>query len=71
MKSRGFTIYFRNDYNINNISIINMISIEKAQELVDREIANDALRKHMLAVSAIMAALADRMGIGEQENCKR
>ncbi len=48
-----------------------MISIKKAQELVDWEIANDALRKHMLAVSEIMAALADRMGIGEQENCKR
>ena len=53
------------------ISIINMISIEKAQELVDREIPNDALRKHVLAVSEIMGALADRMGIGEQENCKR
>ncbi len=53
------------------ISIINMISIEKAQELVDREIPNDALRKHMLAVSEIMGALADRMGVVEQENCKR
>ncbi len=49
------------------ISIINMISIEKAQELVDRDIANDALRKHVVAVSEIMGALADRMGIGEQE----
>ena len=48
-----------------------MISIEKAQELVDREIPNDALRKHMLAVSEIMGALADRMGVVEQENCKR
>nr|QNO50871.1 ribonuclease Y [Methanosarcinales archaeon ANME-1 ERB6] len=47
-----------------------MISIEKAQELVDREIANDALRKHMLAVSEIMGALADKMGIGEQEKQK-
>ena len=48
-----------------------MISIEKAQELVDREIANDALRKHMLAVSELMGALADRMGIGEQEKQKQ
>jgi len=48
-----------------------MISIEKAQELVDCEIANDALRKHVLAVSEIKGALADRMSIGEQEKQKQ
>jgi putative nucleotidyltransferase with HDIG domain len=40
-----------------------MISIEKALELVEREIENDNLRKHMLAVSKIMEALADKMEI--------
>ena len=47
-----------------------MISIEKAQELIDVEIANDNLRKHMLAVSKIMEALADEMGIAEEEKEK-
>ncbi len=40
-----------------------MISIEKALELMKGEIENDNLRKHMLAVSKIMAALADKMEI--------
>ena len=47
-----------------------MISIEKALELVEREIENDNLRKHMLAVSKIMDALADRMGIAAEDKEK-
>lgn len=44
-----------------------MISIEKAFELVEKEIENDNLRKHMRAVSKIMDALADKPGIGEED----
>jgi len=47
-----------------------MISIEQARELVEGEIENDALRKHMLAVSKIMRALADNMGISDAEKEK-
>lgn len=47
-----------------------MISIEKAFELVEKEIENDNLRKHMLAVSKIMGALADKIGIMEEEKEK-
>lgn len=47
-----------------------MISIEKAFELVEKEIENDNLRKHMLAVSKIMDALADKPGIGEEDKEK-
>jgi len=47
-----------------------MISIEHARELVEGEIENDALRKHMLAVSEIMRALADKMEIPDAEKEK-
>ncbi|RZN38578.1 MAG: HDIG domain-containing protein [Methanophagales archaeon ANME-1-THS] len=47
-----------------------MISIEEARELLEREIENDALRKHMLAVSAIMAALADKLAIADVDKEK-
>ncbi len=38
-----------------------MISIEAAFELMESEVETDALRKHMLAVSAIMGALANKL----------
>jgi putative nucleotidyltransferase with HDIG domain len=47
-----------------------MISIENAVEQVEREIENDNLRKHMLAVSKIMDALADKMGITAEDKEK-
>ncbi len=47
-----------------------MILIEKALELVEREIDTDNLRKHMFAVSKIMEALADKMEIAEEEKEK-
>ena len=37
-----------------------MISIDGALEMVDEEIENDNLRKHMLAVSKIMGVIADK-----------
>ena len=40
-----------------------MISIEAAFELMESEVETDALRKHMLAVSAIMGALANKLEI--------
>jgi putative nucleotidyltransferase with HDIG domain len=47
-----------------------MISYEEACELMEREVETDALRKHMLAVSTIMAALADNLGIEEEDKAK-
>ena len=47
-----------------------MISLEEARELLEKEIENDALRKHMLAVSAIMEALADKLAIAEVDKEK-
>jgi len=47
-----------------------MISIKKALELIEREIENDNLRKHMLAVSKIRGALADKMVVVEEEKGK-
>jgi putative nucleotidyltransferase with HDIG domain len=44
-----------------------MISIEEAHKLVEKEVETDALRKHMLAVSAIMGALAAKLEIAEGE----
>ncbi|MGC9445057.1 MAG: HD domain-containing protein [Candidatus Methanospirareceae archaeon] len=44
-----------------------MISREEARELLEREVATDALRKHMLAVAAIMSALAAKLGVTEAE----
>jgi putative nucleotidyltransferase with HDIG domain len=47
-----------------------MISYEEARELMEREVETDALRKHMLAVSTIMEALADNLGIEEEDKAK-
>ena len=47
-----------------------MISIEEARELMEREIETDALRKHMLAVSAIMGALANKLEIAGEDKEK-
>lgn len=44
-----------------------MISLEEAQELLEQEVETDALRKHMLAVAAIMSALAAKLGVTEEE----
>ena len=44
-----------------------MISIEEARDLMGREVETDNLRKHMLAVSAIMEALSAKLGIVEEE----
>jgi putative nucleotidyltransferase with HDIG domain len=44
-----------------------MISIDDALELVDKEIENDNLRKHMLAVSKIMGAIADKNSEADKE----
>ncbi|MEA2052567.1 MAG: HDIG domain-containing protein [Euryarchaeota archaeon] len=44
-----------------------MISIDSALEMVDNEIENDNLRKHMLAVSKIMGALAEKRSEGDKE----
>ncbi len=65
-------VLFRNKSNIDKKAFnqITMISIEKARELVEREIENDNLRNHMLAVSKIMGALADKIGIGEEDKEK-
>ncbi len=45
----------------------NMITIEKARALVEEEIETENLRIHMLAVSKIMEALADKLAIPEEE----
>ena len=47
-----------------------MISIEKARDLVEEEIETENLRMHMLAVSKIMEALADKLAIPEEEKGK-
>ncbi len=47
-----------------------MISLEEARELMEQEIETDALRKHMLAVSAIMDALAVKLEIAAEEKEK-
>ncbi|MHC1599748.1 MAG: HD domain-containing protein [Candidatus Methanospirareceae archaeon] len=47
-----------------------MISIEEARELMEREVETDALRKHMLAVSAIMGALAAKLEIEGEDKEK-
>jgi len=47
-----------------------MISLDEACELLETGIENDALRKHMLAVSAIMGALADKLAIAEVDKEK-
>lgn len=47
-----------------------MISIEEARDLMEREIETDALRMHMLAVSAIMGALAANLEIEEVDKGK-
>lgn len=44
-----------------------MISIDDALEMVDTEIENDNLRKHMLAVSKIMGAIADKRSEEDKE----
>jgi putative nucleotidyltransferase with HDIG domain len=47
-----------------------MISIEKARDLVEEEVEAENLRMHMLAVSKIMEALADKLEIQEEEKGK-
>jgi putative nucleotidyltransferase with HDIG domain len=47
-----------------------MISYKEARELMEREVETDALTKHMLAVSTIMAALADKLEINEEDKEK-
>jgi putative nucleotidyltransferase with HDIG domain len=47
-----------------------MISYEEACELMEREVETDALRKHMLAVSTIMEALADKFELEEEDKAK-
>ncbi|MEA2074560.1 MAG: HDIG domain-containing protein [Euryarchaeota archaeon] len=47
-----------------------MISIEDARELMEKEVETDNLRKHMLAVSAIMEALAAKLGIAGEDKEK-
>jgi len=47
-----------------------MISIEEARELMEKKVETDALRKHMLAVSAIMEALAAKLGIEGEDTEK-
>lgn len=47
-----------------------MISIEEARKLVEKEVETDALRKHMLAVSAIMGALANKLEIAGEDKEK-
>jgi putative nucleotidyltransferase with HDIG domain len=47
-----------------------MISREKALELLEREIDNENLRKHMLSVSKIMEAIAVKMEISDEEKKK-
>jgi putative nucleotidyltransferase with HDIG domain len=44
-----------------------MISLDAALALVDKEIENDNLKKHMLAVSHIMGALAERLSEDDKE----
>lgn len=44
-----------------------MLSRAEALELLEREIEADALRKHMLAVAAIMAAIAAKLAVSEEE----
>ncbi len=44
-----------------------MISLEEAQQLLEQEVETEALRKHMLAVAAIMTALAAKLGVTEAE----
>jgi putative nucleotidyltransferase with HDIG domain len=44
-----------------------MISIDSALEMVEKEIENDNLRKHMLAVSKIMGAIADKKSEEDKE----
>jgi putative nucleotidyltransferase with HDIG domain len=44
-----------------------MISIEEARDLMEQEVETDALRKHMLAVSAIMEALATKLAVEDGE----
>lgn len=47
-----------------------MISIEEARDLLEGEVETDALRKHMLAVSKIMDALAAKLAIAEGDKDK-
>jgi putative nucleotidyltransferase with HDIG domain len=47
-----------------------MISRVEARALLEREVETDALRKHMLAVAAIMGALADKLAVPEAEREK-
>lgn len=47
-----------------------MISIEEAHELIEREVKTDALRKHLLAVSAIMGTLAAKLEIAGEDKEK-
>ncbi len=47
-----------------------MISIEEARDLMEREVETDALRMHMLAVSAIMGAIAAKLEIEREDNEK-
>ncbi|MBK5190867.1 MAG: HDIG domain-containing protein [Methanosarcinales archaeon] len=47
-----------------------MISIEEARDLMEREIETDALRKHLLAVSTIMGALANKLEIEGEDKEK-
>ena len=44
-----------------------MISLDEARDLMEQEIETDALRKHMLAVAAIMAAIADKLAVPKDE----
>jgi len=44
-----------------------MLSLDEARDLMEREIETDALQKHMLAVAAIMAAIADKLSVPEEE----
>jgi len=47
-----------------------MISYEEACELMEREVEIDMLRKHMLAVSTIIEALADKLELEEEDKAK-
>jgi len=47
-----------------------MISIEEARDLMEREVETDALRKHLLAVSAIMGALAAKLEVEVEDKEK-
>lgn len=47
-----------------------MISFEEARAILEEEIETDALRKHMLAVAAIMEALAARLACADEDKEK-